>query len=55
MYAYFLKKFLIGFTVCVIIFKQNFHLYISMHMGFFFLHSFKVTKLNDPATAKFKI
>lgn len=53
MYAYFLKIFLIGFTVGVIIFEKNFHLHISMHMGF--LHSFKVTKLNDPATAKFKI
>lgn len=36
MYAYFLKKILIGFTVGVIIFKKNFHLHISMHMGFFF-------------------
>lgn len=57
MYAYFFKKILIGFTVAswCNYFQTKLSFAYQYAYGFFFLHSFKVTKLNDPATAKFKI
>lgn len=58
MYAYFLKKILIGFTVaswCNYFQTKLSFAYQYAYGVFFFFHYFKVTKLNDPATAKFKI